>query len=128
MRPVRPTRARAPGGSFICGVVLELGDARLDHLVQVVPLARAPAHAAKDGEATVGLGDVVDELLDQHGLADAGTTKEADLAAAGVGGQEADDLDARLEHLDGGGLVDEGKLVPETLRNIARKAERTMEI
>ena len=41
--------------------------------------------------------DVVDELLDQHGLADAGTAEEADLAALRVRGEQVDDLDAGLE-------------------------------
>jgi hypothetical protein len=60
------------------------------------------------------LGHVVDELEDEHGLAHAGASEEADLAAAAVGGQEVDDLDPGLERLDlhrllgegGGGAVD----------------------
>jgi hypothetical protein len=44
--------------------------------------------------------DVVDQLLDEHGLADARAAEEADLAAAHVGRDEVDDLDARLEDLD----------------------------
>ena len=46
------------------------------------------------------LGDVVDELLDEHRLADAGAAEEADLAAADVRGEQVDDLDAGLEDLD----------------------------
>jgi hypothetical protein len=46
------------------------------------------------------LGDVVDELLDEDRLADAGAAEEADLAALHVRGDEIDDLDARLERLD----------------------------
>ena len=53
------------------------------------------------------LGDVVDELLNQHGLADASTSEETDLAATGVGREQVDDLDTGLEHLGLGGLVDE---------------------
>ncbi len=45
------------------------------------------------------LGDAVDHLGDEHGLADAGAAEEADLAALQVGRQEVDDLDAGLEHL-----------------------------
>ncbi len=45
------------------------------------------------------LGEVVDQLLDQDGLADAGTAEEADLAALRVGREQVDDLDAGLEHL-----------------------------
>jgi hypothetical protein len=47
----------------------------------------------------MGLGDVVDQLLDEHGLADARTTKQADLAALGIGRQKVDDLDARFKDL-----------------------------
>ena len=45
------------------------------------------------------LGHVVDELLDEHGLADAGTAEEADLAALHVRSDQVDDLDPRLEDL-----------------------------
>ena len=74
--------------------------ARLLHLQpQVVALAGALAHAAERGQAAVLLGQVVDQLLDQHGLADAGAAEQPDLAALGVGREQVDDLDARLEHL-----------------------------
>ena len=74
--------------------------ARLLHLEpQVVALARALADAAERRQAAVLLGEVVDELLDQHGLADAGAAEQADLAALRVGREQVDDLDARLEHL-----------------------------
>ena len=45
------------------------------------------------------LGDAVDHLLDDHGLAHAGTAEKADLATLDIGLQEVDDLDPRLEHL-----------------------------
>ena len=73
---------------------------RLLHLQpQVVALARALAHAAERRQPAVLLGEVVDQLLDQHGLADSGAAKQADLAALRVGGEQVDHLDARLEHL-----------------------------
>ena len=40
----------------------------------------------------------VDHLGDEHGLADAGTAEQADLAARHVRRQQVDDLDAGLEH------------------------------
>src|SRR4029077_19660752 len=59
---------------------------RLHHLVpEVVALARALADAGEAGVAAVLLGDVVDELHDEHGLADAGAAEEANLAAAAIG-------------------------------------------
>ena len=79
-----------------------LDDAALLHLQpEVVALAGALAHAGEHREAAVLLGDVVDELLDEHRLAHAGAAEEADLAALHVGREEVDDLDAGLEDLLG---------------------------
>ena len=122
VRPDSATRMRAPGGSFIWpkhehGLV---DHARLGHLEpEVVALAGALAHAAERGQAAVLLGEVVDQLLDDHGLADAGAAEQADLAALGVGREQVDDLDAGLEHLGGrrevldgrGGAVDRPALL-----------------
>src|SRR6202790_967613 len=64
-----------------------LVDAGLDHLVvEVVALARALADAGEYRIAAVRLGDVVDQLHDDDGLADAGAAEQADLAALGIGG------------------------------------------
>ena len=54
------------------------------------------------------LGDVVDQLHDDDGLAHAGAAEQPDLAAFGVGGEEVDHLDSGLEDLGFGRLVDEG--------------------
>ncbi len=51
------------------------------------------------------LRDVVDQLLDQHGLADAGAAEQADLAALGVRSQKVDDLDAGDENFSFGRLI-----------------------
>ena len=48
---------------------------------------------------------VVDQLLDEHGLADSGAAEEADLAALQIGFQQVDDLDSGIKHLLGGGQV-----------------------
>ena len=74
-------------------------------MVEVVALAGALADAGEDREAAVVHGDVVDELLDHDGLADARAAEEAGLAALRVGLEQVDDLDARLEHLDRGRLL-----------------------
>ena len=50
-------------------------------------------------------GHVVDELLDEDGLAHAGAAEEAHLAAPCVGGQQVDDLNAGFQNLHGGTLV-----------------------
>ena len=78
----------------------------LDHfIVKIGALARALTDAGKHGEAAVPLGHVVDELHDEDSLADAGATKEANLAAALVGRQQVDDLQGRSERL---GMVWDG--------------------
>ena len=81
-------------------------DVGFDHLAQqVVTLAGTLAHAGEDGESVVFLGDVVDQLFDQHGFAYARAAEKADLAALEVGLQQVDDLDTGVEHLLGGGQV-----------------------
>ena len=88
-----------------------LDDARLAHLeVEVGSLAGALADAREDRGAAVLLREVVDELLDEDRLADARAAKEARLAAADVGLEKVDRLDARLEDLGlGGELVKGGR-------------------
>lgn len=51
------------------------------------------------------LGNVVNELHNQHGLADTSTAEETNLATLGVRGQQVDDLDTSLEDLVGGTLL-----------------------
>ena len=75
-------------------------DAGLLHLDdEVVALTGALADTGEHRHTTVVLGDAGDHLLDEHGLADAGTTEQADLAALDVRREQVDDLDAGLEHL-----------------------------
>jgi hypothetical protein len=59
----------------------------------------------------MGLGDVVDEFLNQHSLADTSTSEETNLSTTSVRGEEIDDLDTGLEHLSGGRLLDERRRV-----------------
>jgi hypothetical protein len=47
------------------------------------------------------------QLLNEDGLADTGTSKQTNLSTTGVGGQKIDDLDTGNEHLSGGGLLGE---------------------
>ena len=49
--------------------------------------------------------DVMDKLHDQHGLAYAGTAKQADFTAAGIRCDKVNDLDARFEYLGAGFLI-----------------------
>src|SRR3712207_8855088 len=91
---------RRPPRSTLFPYATLFRSARLRHLEpEVVPLARALADAAERRQAAVLLREVVDELLDDDRLADAGPAEEADLAALRVGREQVDDLDAGLEEL-----------------------------
>ncbi len=92
----RAFRARGRAAMFL-RVLIDLG---LDHLViEVVAFAGALADAGEDRIAAMRLGDIVDELHDQHGLADARAAEQADLAALGIRREQIDDLDAGLQDL-----------------------------
>jgi len=62
------------------------------------------------------LGDVVDELHDQHCLADAGAAEQADLAAALVGREQVHHLGADRSS----GVCRGRQLVPQTEQPAAR--------
>ena len=86
--------------------VLHVDDAALLELEpEVVALAGALADAGEHRHAAVLHRDVVDQLLDDDGLADAGAAEQPDLAAAQVRLEQVDDLDAGLEHLQLGRLL-----------------------
>jgi hypothetical protein len=55
------------------------------------------------------LGDIVDQFLNQHGLADARAAEQADLAAFGVRRQQIDDLDAGDKNFRFGRLLGIGR-------------------
>ena len=77
-----------------------LVDAAFDHfMIKIVAFAGALADAGEHRIAAVGLGDIVDQFHDQHGLADARAAEQADLAALGVRREQVDDLDAGFENL-----------------------------
>ena len=83
-----------------------LVDAGFDELViEVVAFAGPLADAGEHRVAAVRPGDVVDQFLNQHGLADAGAAEQADLAALGVRREQIDDLDAGDENFGLGRLV-----------------------
>ena len=102
VRPARPMRRRAPGG-LVHLTVNQAGlvdNARLAHLeVQVGALTGTLANAGEHRSAAVLLCEVVDELLDKHRLTHAGAAEQAGLAAADIGLEQVDSLDAGLEDL-----------------------------
>lgn len=76
-------------------------------MVQIVTLTGTLADTGENRVATVSLGDVVDQLLDEDSLADTSTTEQTNLSTTGVGGEEIDDLDTSDQNFSGGGLLDE---------------------
>ena len=115
-------------------MIVRIDDAALLELVpEVVALARAFADAAEHRHAAVLQRDVVDQLHDDDGLADAGAAEQADLAALQVRLEQVDDLDAGLEHLQVGRLLLEGRRgavnrpallrLHRTIREVDRLAE-----
>ena len=56
-------------------------------------LTGALANAGKHRVTVVLGGDVIDQFLDQNGLADTGAAEQADLTALGVGADQIHDLD-----------------------------------
>ena len=80
--------------------LVDLDDTRFDHfVVEIVALSSPLADTGKHGVTTVGLGDVIDQFLNDHGLAHTGTTEKTDLTSSGVGGQHVDDLDTSDQNL-----------------------------
>jgi hypothetical protein len=77
-------------------------------VIQIVTLTGTLADTSEDGVTTVGLGDVVDQLLDEDGLADTGTSEETNLSTTGVRGQQVDDLDTGNQNFCGSRLLGEG--------------------
>ncbi len=78
-------------------------------VIEVVAFAGALADAGEHRVTAMGLGDVVDQFLNQHRLADAGAAEQADLPALGVGCQQVDDLDAGDENFGFGRLIGIGR-------------------
>ena len=74
-------------------------------MVEVIAFAGAFTHASKNAVATMTLGDIIDQFLDDNGLAYTRTTECANFSTFHKGTDEVDNLDAGLEDLDGRGLV-----------------------
>src|SRR5205807_1270925 len=77
------------------GVVVRIDNSRLLHFKpEIVAFARALAHAREDRNTAVLHGDIVDQLLNNDGLAHAGAAEQADFSAAQIGLDQVDHLDA----------------------------------
>ena len=83
---------------------------RFDELViEVVAFTGALADAGEHRIAAVRLGDIVDELLNDHGFANAGAAEQPDLAASSIGRQQIDHLDSGHQDLRLGRLFGEAR-------------------
>ena len=103
--------------------------AAIVHLVpEVVALTAALADAGEDGIAAVLGRDIVDELLNEHRLADASAAEQTDLAALRIGFQKVNDLDPGFQQLRRRALVGKGRglAVNFPLRRIVR--QRTLAV
>ena len=76
-------------------------------MVQIIALTGALADPGEHAGAAMALGDIVDQFLDQHGLADPGAAEQPDLAALGIRREQIDHLDAGDEDRAFGRLIDE---------------------
>jgi hypothetical protein len=92
------------------GFTIEVDDLGLLHfVVQVVTLTGTLTDTSEHGVTTVSLGNVVDQLLNEHSLSDTSTSEETNLSTTSVGSKEIDDLDTGNQNLGGGGLLGEGR-------------------
>src|SRR5665213_2499683 len=94
-------------GAFAAALLVDAGFDEL--VIEVVAFAGPLADAGEHRITAMCFRDVVDQFLDQHGLADAGAAEQADLAALGVGRQQIDDLDAGDQNFRFGGLLGVGR-------------------
>lgn len=77
-------------------------------MIEIVSLTGAFSDACEDGVASVGLGDVVDQFLDDHSFADTCTAEETNFTSSCVGGKKIDHLDTGDEDLSSRALFVEG--------------------
>src|SRR6185369_4625452 len=93
-------------GALGLGVIVDVDDARfLEFGPEIVAFPGAFADAGEYGNTAVLHRQVVDELLDDDGLADACAAEQTDLAATEVGLDEIDYLDTGFEHFETRGLL-----------------------
>src|SRR5690606_21774516 len=91
-------------GAFTTALLVDAGFDEL--VVKVVAFTGTLTNTGEHGVTAVRLGDVVDQFLDENGLAHAGAAEQADLAALGVRSQKVENLDARDENFGFRRLLD----------------------
>ena len=72
-----PTWLPAYKKIYLGSGILQVDDTGLNHLmVEIVTLTGPLSHTSEHGVTTMGLGHVVDQLHNEHSLADSSTTKQ----------------------------------------------------
>ncbi|KAH3677854.1 hypothetical protein OGATHE_000508 [Ogataea polymorpha] len=93
-------------------LALQVDDTSLLHLtVQIVTFSGSLTDTGENGETTVSLGNVVNQLLDENGFTDTGTTEQSNLTTSGVWGEQVDNLDTGLQNLSLGRLLHKGRWI-----------------
>jgi hypothetical protein len=77
-------------------------------MVQIVTLTSTLSDTSEDRVTTVSLGNVVDQLLNEHSLSDTGSSEKTNLSTTSVWGEQVDDLDTSNQDLSGCSLISEG--------------------
>ena len=106
-----------------------LDDAGFYHLTQeVVAFPRPLADSGKHGESVVFLGDIVNQLLDQHGLSYTGSTEQTDFSTFQIGFQQIDHLDTGKQHfLRSGKVFKFGRILVDRLCALNRQMMHTVD-
>ena len=87
---------------------IKLDDLCLLHfVVQIITLPSSLADTSENGVSTVCLGDVVDQLLNEHCLSDTCSSEKTDLPTTSVRGKQVDDFDTGDKNFSRCGLLDE---------------------
>lgn len=90
------------------GLASKVNNLGLHHFeVEIGTLTSTLADTSEDGETTVTLGDVVNKLHNDDGLADTSTSEETNLTSLAVGENEINDLDTGGEDGILGSLIGE---------------------
>ena len=90
------------------GLSLKVDDLGLLHfVVQIVTLTSTLSDTSEDRVTTVCLGNVVDQLLNEHSLSDTSSSEKTNLSSTSVWGEQVDDLDTGNQDLSSGGLIGE---------------------
>jgi peptide chain release factor 1 len=90
------------------GLSIKLNNLSLLHfVVQIVTLTSTLSDTSEDRVTTVSLGNVVDQLLNEHSLSDTSSSEKSNLSSTSIWGKEIDDLDTSDQDFGSGGLISE---------------------